>query len=96
METIRIERLEAKVKSLASEKQSMIKEMHQMLVAMHSHLDQVVGNQSCDHIKTSHNQGEMGRPNDDQTKYGPTSSSCVISPNVAKLDSSCFNGNEGS
>ena len=96
METIRIERLEAKVKGLASKKQSIIKEMHQMLVAMHSHLDQIVGNQSCDHIKTSHNQGEMGRPNDDQTKYGPTSSSCVISPNVAKLDSSCFNGNEGS
>ena len=90
-----MERLEAKVKSLASEKQSMIKEMHHMLVAMHSHLDQIVGNQNCDHTKSSHNQGEMERSND-QTKYGPTSSSCVISPKVAKLDSSCFNGTGGS
>jgi hypothetical protein len=66
-----------------------------MLVAMHSHLDQIVGNQNCDQTKSSHNQGEMERSND-QTKYGPTSSSCVISPKVAKLDSSCFNGIGGS
>jgi hypothetical protein len=66
-----------------------------MFVAMHSHLDQIVGNRSYDHTKSSHKQGEMERSND-QTKHGPTNSSCVISPKVAKLDSSCFNRNGGS
>ena len=76
-----------------------------MLVGMHARLDQflgnnaclyqIMGNQSCDHAKISHKQGEMERSND-QTKYGRTSSSCVISPKVEKLDSSCFNGNGGS
>jgi hypothetical protein len=63
MEAFRIEQLEAKVKSLASEQQSMLKEMQQMLVVMlarldqflgnPTRLDQTVGNQSCDPTKNS-------------------------------------------
>jgi hypothetical protein len=48
-------------------------------------LDRIVGNQSCDPIKSSHNQGEMERSNK-QTKCGLTNSRCVINPKVAKLD----------
>ena len=39
-----MEQLEAKVKSLASEQQSMLKEMQQMLVVMLARLDQFLGN----------------------------------------------------
>jgi hypothetical protein len=57
-----------------------------MLVSMLAHLDQflgnptrldqTVGNQSCDPTKSSHNQGEMERSNN-QTKHGPTNSSVL-------------------
>ena len=105
IEAFRMEQLEAKVKSLASEQQSMLKEMQQMLVVMLAHLDQflgnptrldrTVGNQSCDPTKSSHNQGEMERSNK-QTKCGLTNSRCAINPKVAKLDISGFNDNRGS
>ena len=105
MEAFSIEQLEAKVKSLASEQQSMLKEMQQMLVVMLARLDQFLGNptrldqsfnnQSCDPTKSSHNQGEMERSNK-QTKCGLTNSRCVINPKEAKLDISSFNGNGGS
>jgi hypothetical protein len=87
MEAFGMERLEAKFKSLALELQSMLKEMQQMLVAMlacidqflgnPTRLDQTVSNQSCDPTKSSHNQGEMERSNN-QTKHEPTNSRCVI------------------
>jgi hypothetical protein len=83
----------------------MIKEMHQMLVAMLARLDQflgnptgldqTVGNQSCGPTKSSQNQGEMERSNN-QTKHGPMNSRCVISPKASKPDSSCFDDKEGS
>ena len=50
-------------------------------------LDQIVGNQNCDHAKSSHKQGEMRGSN-----QGLTNSSCVIFPKVAIIESSCFNG----
>ena len=104
MEAFRMEPLETKVKSLASEQQ-MFKEMQEMLVVMLARIDQYLGNpmrldqtisnQSCDPTKSSHNQGEMERSNK-QTKCGLTNSRCVINPKVAKLDISSFNGNGGS
>jgi hypothetical protein len=87
------------------QEQSMLKEMQQILVVMLAHLDQYLGNpthldqtvgdQSCDPTKSPHNQGEMERSNK-QTKCGLTNSRCVINPKVAKLDISSFNGNGGS
>jgi hypothetical protein len=87
------------------QEQSMLKEMQQILVVMlarldqylgnPTHLDQTVGDQSCDPTKSPHNQGEMERSNK-QTKCGLTNSRCVINPKVAKLDISSFNGNGGS
>ena len=101
MEAFRMEPLETKVKSLASEQQ-MFKEMQEMLVVMLARIDQYLGNpmrldqtisnQSCDPTKSSHNQGEMERSNK-QTKCGLTNSRCVINPKVAKLDILSFNGN---